>query len=270
MRKFNIWILSSFVISLFIALPILTVLISFFGSTSDYFELLKNTFLYLYIKDTLIILIGVLILTFIIGVFSAYFVSFYEFPGAKFFKWALILSFAVPAYIYAYSLTAFFENFGTLYAIIKFIFGEGDYNKYIPKFDGILGAIISMSFSLFGYVYVLTRASFYQQSNNLIEVSKNLGLSAQQSFFKVILPSARPSIVAGLSLVAMECLSDFGTVSFFSVQTLTTAIYNSWLAYDDLNTANQLSFVLLLIILLAFLLENYSRGDAKYHPTETR
>ena len=92
MRKFNIWILSSFVISLFIAFPILTVLISFFGSTSDYFELLKNTFLYLYIKDTLIILIGVLILTFIIGVFSAYFVSFYEFPGAKFFKWALILS----------------------------------------------------------------------------------------------------------------------------------------------------------------------------------
>ena len=172
--------------------------------------------------------------------------------------------FAVPAYIYAYSLTAFFENFGTLYAILKFIFGEGDYNKYIPKFDGTLGAIISMSFSLFGYVYVLTRASFYQQSNNLIEVSKNLGLSVQQSF-KVILPSARPSIVAGLSLVAMECLSDFGTVSFFSVQTLTTAIYNSWLAYDDLNTANQLSFVLLLIILLAFLLENYSRGDAKYH-----
>ncbi len=85
-------------------------------------------------------------------------------------------------------------------------------------------------------------------------MSKNLGLSAKQSFFKIILPSARPAIVAGLSLVAMETLADFGTVSFFSIQTLTTAIYNSWLAYDDLNTANQLSFILLLIILLAFLI----------------
>ena len=131
---------------------------------------------------------------------------------------------------------------GTLFSILTYLFGENNYNKYIPKFDGMVGAILSMSFSLFGYVYVLTRASFFHQSNNLIEVGKNLGLSARESFFKVILPSARPAIIAGLSLVAMECMADFGTVSFFSVQTLTTAIYNSWLAFDDLNTANQLSF----------------------------
>ena len=112
-----------------------------------------------------------------------------------------------------------------------------------------------MSFSLFGYVYVLTRASFYHQSHNLIEVSKNLGYNAKESFFKIILPSARPAIIAGLSLVAMECLADFGTVSFFSVSTLTTGIYNSWLSFDDLNTANQLSFVLLLLILTLFLLK---------------
>ena len=133
----------------------------------------------------------------------------------------------------------------------------------------MLGAIISMSFSLFGYVYVLTRASFYYQSNNLIEVSKNLGFSAKESFLKIILPSARPAIVAGLSLVAMECVSDFGTVEFFSVSTLTTGIYNSWLSYDDLNTANQLSFILLLLILVLFFTENFSRGGAKYHqPSE--
>ena len=139
---------------------------------------------------------------------------------------------------------------------------NNNYNQYIPKFDGMFGAIISMSFSLFGYVYVLTRASFYYQSNNLIEVGKNLGLTASESFFKIILPSARPAIVAGLSLVSMECLSDFGTVSFFSVSTLTTGIYNSWLAFDDLNTANQLSFILLIIILSLFLVENYSRKEA--------
>jgi len=264
-KNLNYWYISSLLVSLLVALPILTVFASFFEVTSDYYLLLKDTFLINYITNSTVILTGVLFLTFIFGVLSAYFVSFYNFPGVNFFKWALILSFAVPAYIYAYSLTAFFENFGTLFALIKWIFGDGDYNKYIPKFDGMLGAIISMSFSLFGYVYVLTRASFYHQSHNLIEVSKNLGFTAKESFFKIILPSARPAIVAGLSLVAMECLSDFGTVSFFSVSTLTTGIYNSWLSYDDLNTANQLSFILLLIILVLFFIENYSRGGAKYH-----
>jgi iron(III) transport system permease protein len=264
-KNINLWYLGSLLVSLLVAIPILTVFTSFFGATSDYYELLKNTFLLKYIWNSSIILAGVLLITFLFGVLSAYFVSFYNFPGVNFFKWALILSFAVPAYIYAYSLTAFFENYGSLFSIIKWIFGEGEYNKYIPKFDGMLGAILSMSFSLFGYVYVLTRASFYHQSHNLIEVSKNLGFSATESFFKIILPSARPAIVAGLSLVAMECLADFGTVSFFSVSTLTTGIYNSWLSYDDLNTANQLSFVLLLIILCLFFTENFSRGGAKYH-----
>jgi iron(III) transport system permease protein len=264
-KNINYWYLSSLLVSLLVALPILTVFASFFGTTSEYYSLLKNTFLINYILNSTTILVGVLSLTFIFGVLSAYFVSFYNFPGVNFFKWGLILSFAVPAYIYAYSLTAFFENFGTLFTFLKWVFGEGDYNRYIPKFDGMMGAIISMSFSLFGYVYVLTRASFYYQSHNLIEVSKNLGFSAKESFFKIILPSARPAIVAGLSLVAMECLSDFGTVSFFSVSTLTTGIYNSWLSYDDLHTANQLSFILLLLILVLFFTENFSRGGAKYH-----
>ena len=264
-KKPNFWYISSFAVTLFVAIPILTVFSSFFSSTSEYMELLKDTFLKDYIINSSIILLGVLFLTFLFGVISAYFVSFYNFWGVSFFKWALILSFAVPAYIYAYSLTAFFENYGSLFSLLTWVFGEANYNNSIPKFDGMFGAIISMSFSLFGYVYVLTRASFYYQSNNLIEVSKNLGLTARESFFKIILPSARPAIVAGLSLVAMECLSDFGTVSFFSVSTLTTGIYNSWLGFDDLNTANQLSFILLIIILSLFLIENYSRGGAKYH-----
>ena len=167
--KFNSWYLSSFIVSFIVAIPILTVFASFFQETTNYYDILKNTFLIEYIYNSLTLLIGVLILTLVLGVGCAYVVSFYDFPGVKFFKWALILSFAVPAYIYAYSLTAFFENFGTLFSLLTWIFGEGEYNKFIPKFDGMLGAILSMSFSLFGYVYVLTRASFYHQSNNLID-----------------------------------------------------------------------------------------------------
>jgi len=264
-NRINIWYLSSFLISIFVAIPIITVFSSFFQTTGDYVSVLKNTFLLDYIYNSLILLIGVLTLTFIIGVGCAYLVSFYKFPGVNFFKWALILSFAVPAYIYAYSLTAFFENYGTAFSILKNLLGEGNYNAHIPKFDGMLGAIISISFSLFGYVYVLTRASFHYQSQNLLELGKNLGFSKQKSFFKIILPSARPAIVAGLSLVAMETLSDFGSVSFFGVSTLTTGIYNAWISFDDLTFANRLSSYLLIFILGLFILENLSRKKAQYH-----
>ena len=157
-RNLNIWFLSSLLVSVFVSIPIITVFTSFFESTSNYYEILKNTFLMEYILNSFVLLMFVLILTFIIGTGSAYLVSFYVFPLSNFFKWALILSFAVPPYIYAYSLTAFFENYGTAFTILKTFFGDANYNKNIPKFDGMFGAILSITFSLFAYVYILARA----------------------------------------------------------------------------------------------------------------
>ena len=100
------------------------------------------------IHNSLVLLVSVLVLTFLLGTGTAYLVSFFSFTWSNFFKWALILSFAVPPYIYAYSLTAFFENYGTAFTILKNLFGEANYNKNIPKFDGMVGAILSLSFSL--------------------------------------------------------------------------------------------------------------------------
>ncbi len=174
LKNLNIWFFISLIISSFVLIPILTVFSSFFDDTSEYYELLKNTFLIEYIFNSTVLLFSVLVLTFLIGTGSAYLVSFYEFPLSNFFKWALILSFAVPPYIYAYSLTAFFENYGTAYAILKNLFGDGNYNQSIPKFDGMFGAILSISFSLFAYVFILTRASFLYQSQNLIDLVKIL------------------------------------------------------------------------------------------------
>ena len=263
--RINFWYISSLLISLFVIIPILTVFSSFFENTSNYYQILKDTFLLEYIFNSLILLLSVLILTFLIGTGSAYLVSFFEFPFSNFFKWALILSFAVPPYIYAYSLTAFFENYGTAYTILKNLFGDANYNQSIPKFDGLFGVILSISFSLYAYVYILARASFLYQPQNLIDLGKNLGFTKFKTLYSVILPAARPAIVAGLSLVAMETLAEFGAVDFFSINTLTTGIYNSWIAFDDLAFANQLSFFLLLFIFALFILENLSRKKARYH-----
>ena len=263
--RISFWHISSFLISLFVIIPILTVFSSFFEDTSNYYQVLKDTFLVEYIFNSIFLLFSVLLLTFLIGTGSAYLVSFYEFPLSNFFKWSLILSFAVPPYIYAYSLTAFFENYGTAYTILKNLFGDGNYNQNIPKFDGLFGVILSISFSLYAYVYILARASFLYQSQNIIELGKNLGFTKLKTLYSIILPSARPAIIAGLSLVAMETLEEFGAVDFFSINTLTTGIYNSWIAFDDLAFANRLSFFLLLFIFALFIIENFSRKRAKYH-----
>tara|TARA_B100000212_G_scaffold334419_1_gene305062 strand:- start:143 stop:1768 length:1626 start_codon:yes stop_codon:yes gene_type:complete len=264
-KNLNVWFFLSLTISLFVLIPIITVFSSFFENTSDYYQILKETFLIEYILNSTILLFFVLLFTFLLGTGTAYLVSFYNFPLSNFFKWALILSFAVPPYIYAYSLTAFFENYGTAYTILKNLFGDNNYNQNIPKFDGMFGAILSITFSLYAYVYILARASFLYQSQNLIELGKNLGFTKFKSFYKIILPAARPAIVAGLSLVAMETLAEFGAVDFFSINTLTTGIYNSWIAFDDLAFANRLSFFLLLFIFTLFIIENFSRKNAKYH-----
>ena len=129
----------------------------------------------------------------------------------------------------------------------------------------MFGAVLSLSFSLFAYVYILTRASFLYQSQNLIDLGRSLGFSKFKSLYSLILPAARPAIVAGLSLVAMETLAEFGAVDFFSINTLTTGIYNSWIAFDDLAFSNRLSFFLLIFIFALFILENLSRKRAKYH-----
>ena len=265
LKKINFWFVSSLLISVIVAIPIITVFSSFFEDTSNYYQILKDTFLFEYIFNSLTLLICVLALTFLFGISAAYLVSFYTFPLSNFFKWAMILSFAVPPYIYAYSLTAFFENYGTLYSILKNLLGEGNYNQYIPKFDGLLGAVLSLSFSLFAYVYILSRASFLYQSQNLIDLGRSLGFSKYKSFYSLILPAARPAIVTGLSLVAMETLAEFGAVDFFSINTLTTGIYNSWITFDDLAFSNRISFFLLVFIFALFILENLSRKKARYH-----
>jgi iron(III) transport system permease protein len=54
-----------------------------------------------------------------------------------------------------------------------------------------------------------------------------------QSFFQVALPMARPAMVAGVSLVLMEVLNDYGLVQYFGVETFTTGIFSAWFSFGD-------------------------------------
>ncbi len=251
-------------ISIFSIIPFFTIIINSSLINFDYSLLIESQFL-TYFRNSIVIVSSVLILTFIFGVLPAYLVTFHNFFGANFYKYALILSFAIPPYIFGYSMSAFFENYGVGYSIINFFFNTEMANIYLPDFSPITNSVISLTFTLYGYVFLLSRASFINQSANLIDLGKSMGFSTSKRFFKIILPCARPSIFVGLSLVAMETLSDFGTVSFFGVSTFTTGIYNSWFIFDDLKTSNFLSLLLLLFILIFFTIENLSRKNSKFH-----
>ena len=258
----SILFLSLFIIILILS-PILTIFFENINQKSDYLNFFSSSEFRSYTMNSVVILIGVLLLTLFLGGVSAYLVSFYEFVGVNFFKYSLLMSFAIPPYIYAYTLSAFFENFGIAYSLVSF-FSEDLSKTLIPKIEPLSGSIISLSLTLFGYVFILTRSTFLNQSRDLIEVGKSLGFNNIDTFLKIIIPTARPAIFIGLSLVAMETLSDFGTVSFFGVSTYTTGIYNSWFIFDDLKTANFLSLFLIFFILFFFGLESISRKNIKF------
>ena len=229
---------------------IISLLKAFFLNSS-----LDGKFLFEYIRNSFDILFFVIILTSIFGIIPSFLISFFRFWGVNFFKYALILSLAIPPYIFGYSLSSFFENYGTAYSLLKFFSPNID-NNLTLNLSAKTMTIISLSFSLFGYIYLLSMTTFNNQLGNYIEMSKTLGISKFRMIKSIILPLSRPAIFIGISLVAMETLSDFGTASFFGISTLTTGIYNSWFIFDDIQTSNLLSIVLLGFILFLFYVEN--------------
>ena len=144
--------------------------------------------------------------------------------------------------------------------------GPGEY--WFPDIRTVTGAIWVLSLVLYPYVYLLCRAAFMEQNVSLLQSARLLKCSAWESFWRISMPLARPSIAVGLSLVAMETIGDFGTVSYFAVNTMTTAVYDTWLSYSNLNAAAKISAIMLLIVILLLSAERYSRRKQKLFQTQ--
>lgn len=254
------WNFVTLAIALLVSIPIFTIIANLFVSSGDVWQHLASTVLPDYVKNSLWLMVGVGSGVFVIGVGTAWLVTMCAFPGSKQFRWLLILPMAVPAYLLAYTYTDFLAFTGPVQIFLRNITGweYGDY--WFPNIRSLWGAILMMSLVFFPYVYLLTRAAFLEQSASLLEASRSLGASSTQSFFKIALPLARPSIAAGMALALMETLNDFGTVDYFGVQTFTTGIYRTWFGLGERVAAAQLSGFLLVFILFLILLERWSRS----------
>lgn len=216
-----------------------------------------------YIASTLVLIVGVGIGVFILGVGNAWIIASYDFPGKRVFEWALILPLAVPTYVMAYLFVDLLQFSGPIQTILRALLGMESL-WFFPDPRSLSGAIWSFSFCLFPYVYLITRTAFLERSGRLIEVSETLGYSPLQGFVKLVLPMARPAIFAGMALALMEVLADFGAVSYFGVQTFATGIFKAWLSFGDRLAAVQLALGLLSFVLLIFFIEQSSRSKLRY------
>lgn len=255
----------SLITAMLLGLPVLAVALSVFRDSGGTWGHLVATALPAYIWNTAILLLAVAWGVVSIGVLTAWLVTAYRFPGRNLLEWMLMLPLAMPAYVMAYAYTDWLQFTGPVQSALRAVTGWEARDYWFPEIRSLWGAAAMLSFALYPYVYLIARTAFLELSRSAIEAGRLAGYSAWGAFFRVAVPLARPSIVAGASLALMETLADFGTVSYFALEVFTTGIFKAWLSMGDSVVASQLSACLLGFVALVLLIERASRSRAAYH-----
>lgn len=253
-----------------ISIPILTIVASLGGDSDGVWQHLADTLLWEYIIQSLALMLGVGLLVLVLGVGPAWLVTMTRFPGSRILEWALVLPLAMPAYIIAYTYTGMLDVTGPVQGFIRdtFELRFGDY--WFPQIRSLGGAVTMLALVLYPYVYLLSRMAFLEQSVCVLEVSRTLGAGPWKAFSRIAVPLARPAIIAGMALVLMETLADYGTVQYFGLSTFTTGIFRTWFGIGSATAAAQLSVVLMMFILILVIAEQWSRSRARYHHTSNK
>ena len=259
----NFWKNTSYILIILLLTPIVMLILSSFQNNLDTWLHLLDTKLSLYFYNTLFLILGVGILSITIGVSCAWIVTKYKFFLSSFVEWGLLLPAAIPAYIVAYCYTDFLEYGGIIQTTLREIFNwETSKEYFFPEIRSMTGAVLILSFALYPYIYFITKVAFTSTPKNLFDVAK---IHDKSEFLYVALPMARPAIVAGLSLVLMETISDFGTVEFLAVETITLGVFNLWLGMNNFSAASQLSFFAFTFIVVLLGVELSARKNQRFN-----
>ena len=264
-RDFNKWTVLIVAVSLFLAIPVFSILISLFRGNGEMWEHITTYFLFDYIKNSIILIFGTGLLTFTIGTSSAWIISRYTFKYKKIIEWLLFMPLAIPSYIVAYTYVGLIGNGGTFIEIFR------DFGFSVIRFEmmNIYGLIWVLSFSLYPYVYAGTKTIFQSYPSQLKHTASLLGVSNKKYFFSVALPLASPAIIGGLFLVFMEVLNDYGAAKYYGVSTFTTGIFRTWTALEDLQSSIYLSAILVILVFILVLIVKWLRGRRSYNLTQT-
>jgi iron(III) transport system permease protein len=260
---------ASVITAALVVAPIAAVVSNVFLPSEATWSHLASTVLPEYIWNTLLLVSLVAVGVIIFGVTAAWLVTAYHFPGQRLLEWALVLPLAMPAYVMAYAYTDWLQAAGPVQTMLRDLTGWRVREYWFPEIRSLPGAAAMLTFALYPYVYLLARNAFLEQSRTTMEAARLAGYGPWGSFWRVALPLARTGIAAGTALALMESLADFGTVSYFAVNTFTAGIYRAWLSLGDPVAAGQLATCLLVFVLVMLSLERLHRGGARYAAKRT-
>ena len=260
---------ASIITAAFVLAPIAAVVINVFLPSEATWPHLLSTVLPEYVWNTLVLVSLVAVGVIFFGVSGAWLVTAYHFPGKRILEWALVLPLAMPAYVMAYAYTDWLQAAGPVQTLLRELTGWRVRQYWFPEIRSLPGAAAMLAFALYPYVYLLSRTAFLEQSRTTMEAARLAGYGPWGRFWRVALPLARTGIVAGTALALMEALADFGTVSYFAVNTFTAGIYRAWLSLGDPVAAGQLATCLLVFVLFMLSLERAHRGRARYAAKRT-
>ncbi|MBV2235316.1 MAG: iron ABC transporter permease [Sterolibacterium sp.] len=265
------FLLFSLLIALLVAMPVVSVLghLGQSGESATWTHL-AQTVLPEYLSNTLYLCLVVGCGAILVGVATAWLTAMHDFPGRRFFEWALVLPLAMPAYVLAYLYTDLLQFVGPIQTWLRETWDWSREDYWFPEVRSPGGAAAMFICVLYPYIYLLARTAFLERASGMLEASRSLGLGPWRSFFSVSLPLARPAVAAGAALVLMEVLADYGTVAYFAVPTFTTGIYRAWFSLGDRIAAAQLAAALLGFVVLFLSLERLARGRARFHDTTGR
>ena len=265
-HAFNGWSLLAIAIVAVVLAPLVAVVWIAFHPIENIWPHLMATVLPRYFANTVVLMLGVGVLTAAIGTGAAWLVTMYRFPGSGWLKSALLFPLALPAYVGAYALVDFLDYAGPLQTAMRASFGWQDARDYwFPEIRSTWAAVLVLSAALYPYVYLLTRQALREQSGGIYEVARALGTGGWGLFWRLGLPLARPAIAAGVALALMETVADFGTVTHFGVQTLTTGVFSTWLNGGNAGGAAQIAGVIMSLILILVAMERIGRRNARFH-----
>lgn len=265
----NIWLVLSLMGAAIILLPLFPIILSVFRAPNENWQHIRQYLLLDYLLNTVMLVVLTGFFTVILGVALAWLVAAYDFPGRRFFRWALMLPLAIPPYIAAYTYSTMFSYTGVVQTTLRTTFGI----MPNPKWFGIMsmrGAVFILTLFLFPYVYVIARAFFERQSGSYVENAMVLGRGPWAVFTRIALPLARPAIVGGLTLVIFEVISDYGVTSYYGIHTISTAIFQTWFGMYDVDSAIRLAAFLMVGVVGLFLVERLARRGRRFNASTSK
>jgi iron(III) transport system permease protein len=265
-RPASHWLAAAAVlIAVVLAVPLAGLVLGAFAPGVDgVWSHLLHSVLPRYVGNSLVLAVSVGAGAAVLGAACAWLSAAFEFPGRRWLAWAMVLPLAMPAYVVAYAYTDFLQFSGPVQTGLRELTGWRARDYWFPEIRSLPGAACVLTLVLFPYVYLPVRAAFLERSPNLMHAARLAGLGGWQAFLRVALPLTRPALAAGVALAVMETLADYGVVSYFAVETLTTGVFKAWFSLGDRAAAAQLSLMLLGVVMLVLWVERISRGRARF------